>query len=78
MQEKGATEPLRVRAALPADADAICGVDNSGIAEFSVYVAPLARRQGAGRRAMQALLQAADGAGRKQLTFSAACGIVIS
>lgn len=35
----------------------------AGVAEFSVYVAPAARGQGAGRLAMQALLAAAEQAG---------------
>lgn len=35
----------------------------AGIAEFSVYVEPAARRQGAGRLAMQALIDAAEAAG---------------
>ncbi len=35
----------------------------SGIAEFSVYVAREARGRGAGRLAMQALIEAAEGAG---------------
>jgi L-amino acid N-acyltransferase YncA len=39
----------------------------AGIAEFSVYVAPNARRRGAGRRAMAALLDAAEGAGMWKL-----------
>jgi phosphinothricin acetyltransferase len=34
-----------------------------GVAEFSVYVARAARRRGAGRLAMQALIQAAERAG---------------
>ena len=35
----------------------------AGVAEFSVYVAPAARGQGAGRLALQALLSAAEQAG---------------
>ena len=35
----------------------------AGIAEFSVYVTPQARGRGAGRLAMTALLEAAEGAG---------------
>jgi len=35
----------------------------AGVAEFSVYVAPAARGRGAGRLAMEALLQAAEKAG---------------
>ena len=35
----------------------------AGVAEFSVYVAPAARGQGAGRLALQALIAAAAGAG---------------
>lgn len=39
----------------------------AGIAEFSVYVAPDARRRGAGRMAMAALIEAAERAGKWKL-----------
>jgi L-amino acid N-acyltransferase YncA len=40
----------------------------SGVADFSVYVAPDARGHGAGRLAMQALIAAAEAAGFHKLT----------
>jgi phosphinothricin acetyltransferase len=38
------------------------------VADFSVYVAPLARGRGAGRRALEALLAEAEAAGFHKLT----------
>ncbi len=40
----------------------------AGVADFSVYVAPEARGQGAGRLAMRALISAAEAAGFHKLT----------
>ncbi len=40
----------------------------SGVADFSIYVAPEARGQGAGRLAIQALLEACEAAGFHKLT----------
>ena len=53
---------MKVRPATPADAPAIACIYSAGIAEFSVYVAREARGRGAGRVAMNALIDAARAA----------------
>jgi L-amino acid N-acyltransferase YncA len=55
--------PLHPRPATLDDAARIAEIYNQGIAEFAVYVAREARGRGAGRLAMQALLDAAAVAG---------------